>query len=166
MGWSIWQIINISIETCQPGIACDLLLNYMPEMFCVSEILFFRIDDQFLIKIADFGLSEDVFGKDYFQQDSSSEVKLPVKWMAPESLSDGYFSEKSDIVCTGVHHEPNHSLLVFSLSPQWSYGVTIWEIFSGGKSPYPETDPVSLVRRLDQGYRMPQPYNPACSEEM
>ena len=25
-------------------------------------------------------------------------VRLPVKWMAPESLNDGHFSEKSDIV--------------------------------------------------------------------
>ena len=78
----------------------------MPEIVSVSEILLFRIDDRFLIKITDFGLSEDVFGKNYFRQDSSSEVKLPVKWMAPESLSEGYFSEKSDVVCTCVHQLP------------------------------------------------------------
>ena len=59
-----------------------------------------RIDTHFLIKITDFGLSEDVFEKNYFRQDSSSGevVKLPIKWMAPESLSDGHFSEKSDVV--------------------------------------------------------------------
>ena len=60
-----------------------------------------RIDTHFLIKITDFGLSEDVFERNYFRQDSSSGevVKLPIKWMAPESLSDGHFSEKSDVVC-------------------------------------------------------------------
>ena len=59
-----------------------------------------RIDANFLIKITDFGLSEDVFERNYFRQGSSEEiVKLPVKWMAPESLSDGHFSEKSDVVC-------------------------------------------------------------------
>ena len=59
-----------------------------------------RIDTHFLIKITDFGLSEDVFERNYFRQDSSSGevVKLPIKWMAPESLTDGHFSEKSDVV--------------------------------------------------------------------
>ena len=60
----------------------------------------FRIDSHFLIKITDFGLSEDVFLRNYFREGSDGEaVKLPVKWMAPESLSDGHFSEKSDVVC-------------------------------------------------------------------
>lgn len=63
----------------------------------------FRIDFDFVIKIADFGLSEDVYSRHYFRQSSSSSdehmsVKLPVKWMAPESLSDGHFSQKSDVV--------------------------------------------------------------------
>ena len=58
-----------------------------------------RIDIHFVIKIADFGLSEDVYSKNYFRQSGSDKsVKLPVKWMAPESLSDGVFSEKSDVV--------------------------------------------------------------------
>ena len=24
---------------------------------------------------------------------------------------------------------------------QWSFGVVMWEVFSGGKAPYPGTDP-------------------------
>ena len=61
--------------------------------------VFTRIDSHLVIKITDFGLSEDVFVRNYFRQGTSEEiVKLPVKWMAPESLSDGHFSEKSDVV--------------------------------------------------------------------
>ena len=68
-------------------------------------ITIFRIDSHFLIKITDFGLSEDVFLRNYYREGSDGEmVKLPVKWMAPESLSDGHFSEKSDVV--GITKSP------------------------------------------------------------
>ena len=65
----------------------------------MNPFLACRIDVHFVIKIADFGLSEDIYSKNYFRQSGSDKsVKLPVKWMAPESLSDGVFSEKSDVV--------------------------------------------------------------------
>ena len=59
-----------------------------------------RIDENFVIKVADFGLSEDIYCKDYFRQILSGNtqegvIKLPIKWMALESLSDGIFTEKN-----------------------------------------------------------------------
>ena len=51
----------------------------------------------FVIKVADFGLSESIdIAKDYFRQDQESAIKLPLKWLAPESINDGVFSEKSE----------------------------------------------------------------------
>ena len=61
------------------------------------------MDNNFVIKVADFGLSEDVYARNYFRQskleeEGGEQVKLPVKWMALESLNDGVFSEKTDVV--------------------------------------------------------------------
>ena len=52
-----------------------------------------------VVKVADFGLSEDIYTQNYYRQDKSQqEVKLPVRWMAPESIEDWVFTEKSDVV--------------------------------------------------------------------
>ena len=42
----------------------------------------------------------------------------------------------------------------------------MWEIFSGGKTPYPGVDPFTLIRFLGDGRRLDKPNNPACSQEM
>ncbi len=56
----------------------------------------------YMIKVADFGLSVTLESKDYFRQDRNNAIKLPVKWLAIESLNDSVYSEKSDVVsyCT------------------------------------------------------------------
>ena len=58
----------------------------------------YRLDQNYVIKVTDFGLSEKTYTKDYFRQKQTTGVKLPMKWMAYESLSDGIFSEKTDVV--------------------------------------------------------------------
>ena len=82
--------------------------------------------------------------------------------MALESLHDGLFSEKTDVVSR------LRLLLKIFFYPisQWSYGVLCWEVFSLGKTPYPGLDPLSVVQLLDSGGRLLSPNNPACSEEM
>jgi len=57
-----------------------------------------RLDHKHQVKVSDFGLTEDVYTFTYFHQDSNNDVKLPLKWMALESLQLGKFSEKSDVV--------------------------------------------------------------------
>ena len=57
-----------------------------------------RLDSEGVIKVADFGLSKGLYEKLYFRENRKSGVKLPFKWMALESLQDGVFSEKTDVV--------------------------------------------------------------------
>ena len=78
------------------------MIKYGPKQ---ASIIQCRMDENFVIKVADFGLSEDIYCKDYFRQVSSGNpqegaVKLPIKWMALESLYDGVFTEKTDVVRT------------------------------------------------------------------
>ena len=54
-----------------------------------------------MIKVADFGLSEDIYSRTYFRQEQVSgeeAVKLPIRWMALESFLDRIFTEKTDVV--------------------------------------------------------------------
>ena len=63
------------------------------------------MDINYVIKVADFGLAESLdSSKDYFRQDKDNPVKLPVKWLALESIHDGVFSEKSDVVSMQLKH--------------------------------------------------------------
>jgi hypothetical protein len=49
---------------------------------------------------------------------------------------------------------------------QWAYGVTCWEIFSGGKVPYGGVDVTDLSRLLADGHRLEIPCNDACSDQL
>ena len=53
-----------------------------------------------VIKVADFGLAVKTGDKDYYRLSTTDSmgVKLPVMWMAPESLANCIFSEMSDVV--------------------------------------------------------------------
>uniref|UniRef100_UPI00358E7541 mast/stem cell growth factor receptor Kit-like isoform X2 n=1 Tax=Myxine glutinosa TaxID=7769 RepID=UPI00358E7541 len=87
------------------------------------------------LKIGDFGLARDVEKDTNYVVTGS--VRLPVKWMAPESIFDGVYTPQSDV---------------------WSYGVLLWEIFSLGETPYPDR-PVDtgFYKEIRNGYRMAPP---------
>ena len=72
------------------------------------------IKSDLTVKIGDFGLSRNLYKKDYYRIQSQN-AQLPVRWLAPESLIYGRFSIESDI---------------------WCFGVLMWEIFSFALRPY------------------------------
>ena len=56
-----------------------------------------------MIKVADFGLTEDMYGTNYFRRRKSvmgSEEKVPIRWMAPESIENDIYNESTDVVRT------------------------------------------------------------------
>lgn len=53
-----------------------------------------RVSETRSILIGDFGLAEDIYSTGQKQ----SGIRLPVKWMPPESLKDGVSNEKTDMV--------------------------------------------------------------------
>uniref|UniRef100_A0A5K4E9E6 receptor protein-tyrosine kinase n=1 Tax=Schistosoma mansoni TaxID=6183 RepID=A0A5K4E9E6_SCHMA len=71
------------------------------------------VDSSLTVKIGDFGLCRDVYGHNYYHK--TSHAKLPIRWMAPESLQTAYFTTQSDV---------------------WSYGVVLWEIVTMACLPY------------------------------
>ena len=69
-------------------------------MYCIHIC---RIDHTGVIKVADFGLSEDMYGSDYFRHrpgkdEAEDEERMLNKWMAPESLEDNIYTEATDVV--------------------------------------------------------------------
>ena len=63
------------------------------------------------IRVADFGLTRDIYSSEYYRADKHT--TLPVKWMAIESLLDGYFDEKTDVVRKYIYTIDNHFYLRF-----------------------------------------------------
>ena len=63
--------------------------------------MLYRLDRSGIVKVADFGLAEDMYAINYYHQGKSSddvETKVPIRWMPLESIEEGLFNEKSDVV--------------------------------------------------------------------
>ena len=82
----------------QQEIACKQISDYSTPSSRLHTELLCRLDSSGNVRVGDLGLAEDVYTQGYFRQGKDDAVKLPFKWMAPESLRDGLFGEKSDVV--------------------------------------------------------------------
>ena len=65
-------------------------------MVAFMSPLIYRLDKNMVAKVADFGLSRDVYLADYYRLDHKA--PLPVKWLSPEALVDKVFTSQSDVV--------------------------------------------------------------------
>ena len=69
---------------------------------CMCILSTCRIDMNNVIKVSDFGLSENVYARNYFREGQKEGIKLPFKWMAIESFHDAIFTEKTDVVSHSI----------------------------------------------------------------
>ncbi|XP_020795396.1 protein-tyrosine kinase 6b [Boleophthalmus pectinirostris] len=110
-------------------------MSYLEENNCIHRDLAARnvlVGDGYICKVADFGLGRLIKEPFYLSEDK----KIPYKWSAPEAITHGKFSSKSDV---------------------WSYGILLYEIITFGAIPYPGLQTQEVFDQVTSGYRMPRP---------
>ncbi|XP_051868619.1 protein-tyrosine kinase 2-beta isoform X2 [Pristis pectinata] len=85
------------------------------------------------VKLGDFGLSRYIEEDNYYK---ASVTRMPIKWMAPESINFRRFTSASDV---------------------WMFGVCMWEILSFGKQPFFWLENRDVISVLERGDRLPKP---------
>ncbi|KAL5255722.1 hypothetical protein ACHWQZ_G011071 [Mnemiopsis leidyi] len=111
-------------------------LNYMSEKQFVHRDVAARnclVANNLLVKVADFGLSRSVHGREIYQKDGGT---VPIRWMSPEAIQYGQYTTCNDV---------------------WAYGVTMWEVFSYGVIPYSAWNNEDVATNVQQGSRLLKP---------
>nr|KAF6469320.1 epidermal growth factor receptor [Molossus molossus] len=116
-------------------------MNYLEERRLVHRDLAARnvlVKTPQHVKITDFGLAKLLGAeeKEYHAEGG----KVPIKWMALESILHRIYTHQSDV---------------------WSYGVTVWELMTFGSKPYDGIPASEISTTLEKGERLPQP--PICT---
>ncbi|CAH1784899.1 unnamed protein product [Owenia fusiformis] len=97
------------------------------------------VDQNWIVKIADFGLAHDLYTDDYYRPEDGSKPQ-PFRWLAIESIIESKYTIKSDV---------------------WSFGVVFWEILTRGCTPYSYIGNGELKNFLLSGGRLDRPaYSP------
>ncbi|XP_066014756.1 angiopoietin-1 receptor-like [Pocillopora verrucosa] len=133
-------------EHMKTSIAVDVArgMAHLARCRCIHRDLAARnvlLGKDYVAKVSDYGMARDVYEQLMYKKETQG--KLPVKWMAVESLETYTFTMESDV---------------------WAYGVLLWEIESGGLKPYAGLSTAELIENLKNGYRMEKPNG--CSDEM
>ncbi|XP_016322050.1 receptor tyrosine-protein kinase erbB-3-like isoform X5 [Sinocyclocheilus anshuiensis] len=92
------------------------------------------LKSDYIVQISDFGVVDLLYPDD--KKYVYSEHKMPIKWMALESILFRRYTHQSDV---------------------WSYGVTVWEMMSDGAEPYASMHPHDVPGLLEKGERLAQP---------
>ncbi|XP_038066020.1 proto-oncogene tyrosine-protein kinase receptor Ret-like isoform X2 [Patiria miniata] len=119
-------------------------MEYLASKQCIHRDLATRnilLGEGLVCKVSDFGLARDVAEKSQYEMQSQGRV--PVRWMAPESLISNMYTSKSDV---------------------WSFGVLLWELVTLGSHPYPGMSSQKVIDEIKQGYRLPKPEH--CSDDI
>ena len=131
--------MNVSITQTERGnIALDIAqgMEYLVSLRYIHRDLSTRnciaISNQ-KVKISFLSLCEDTFKDDYYLL---NDVPVPLRWLSPEAITNESYSEKSDV---------------------WSFGVTLWEVFSGGQKPYFDYDNEQVREGVCRDLRLPLP---------